>query len=83
MKDGLVRFRDMIYVPNNSELKKLILREFLVKSYSGHPRYQMSLTMAKNFYHWPNLKKEVAEFVSRCLGCQQVKVECKNLDALL
>ena len=33
---GLVRFRDRIYVPNNSELKKLILREFHAKPYSGH-----------------------------------------------
>jgi len=33
---GLVRFKDMIYVPNYSELKDLILREFHVKPYSGH-----------------------------------------------
>ena len=31
MIDGLVRFRDMIYVPDNSELKKVILREFHAK----------------------------------------------------
>lgn len=30
-------FKNMIYVLDNSELKKIILREFLVKSYSGHP----------------------------------------------
>jgi len=37
--NGLIRFRDMIYVPNNSELKKLILREFHAKPYSSHPGY--------------------------------------------
>jgi len=26
--DGLIRFRDIIYVPDNIELKKVILREF-------------------------------------------------------
>lgn len=31
--DGLVRFRDMIYVPDNSELKKIILRECHAKPY--------------------------------------------------
>lgn len=35
--DGLVRFRDMIYVSNCSELKKIILREFHANPYSGHP----------------------------------------------
>jgi hypothetical protein len=66
--DGLVRFRDRIYVPDNSELKKLILREFHVKPYSGHPGYQKTLTTVKKFYYWLNLKKEVAEFVARCFG---------------
>ena len=33
MTDGLVRFRDRIYVPDNNELKKHILREFHAKSY--------------------------------------------------
>jgi len=39
MEDGLVRFRNMMYVSDNSELKRLILREFHIKRYSGHPGY--------------------------------------------
>jgi len=49
--DGLVRFRDKIYVPSSSELKKTILREFHVKPYSGHPGYQKTLTTVKKFYY--------------------------------
>ena len=37
--DGLVRFRNRIYVSNCSELKKLILREFHAKPNSRHPGY--------------------------------------------
>ncbi len=62
---GLIRFRDRIYVSNNNELKKIILREFHVKSYSGQPRYQKTLTTTNKFYHWLNLKKYVVEFVAR------------------
>jgi hypothetical protein len=58
-------------VPDNSELKKVILREFHVKPYSGHPGYQKTLTTVKRFYYWPNLKRDVAEFVARCFDCQQ------------
>jgi len=36
---GLVRFQDRIYLLDNSELKKVILREFHAKAYSGHPGY--------------------------------------------
>lgn len=35
--DGLVIFRDGIYVSDSSELKKVILRDFNANPYSGHP----------------------------------------------
>lgn len=60
----------MIYVSDNSELEKLILREFHLKPYLGHPGYQNTLTNVSKFYHWPNMKKEVIKFVARCLDCQ-------------
>eukprot|EP00253_Pinus_taeda_P028875 PITA_28875 len=81
--DGLVRFRDRIYVPNYSELKKLILMELHVTPYLGHPEYQKTLAMVKKFYYWLNLKKEVVELVARCLDCQQINTECKHLGGLL
>lgn len=34
--DGLVKFRDMIYLRDKSEIKKVILREFHAKPYLGH-----------------------------------------------
>jgi len=54
--DGLVRFRETIYVPDKNELKKVILMESHVKPYSGHPSYQKTLTAMKIFYYWLNLK---------------------------
>lgn len=50
--EGLVRFRDRIYVSNSSELKKVILREFHVKPCSGHSSYQKTLTSVKSYYSW-------------------------------
>ena len=67
--DGLLKFRYKIYVLDNSELKKIILQEIHVKLYSGHSRYHKTLTTVKKFYHWMNLKKEVAKYVARCLDC--------------
>jgi len=81
--DGLVRFRDRIYVSNKNELKKVILREFHVKSYSGHPGYQKTLIVMKRYYYWLNLKRDVAKFVTRCFDYQLVKAECKHSDGLL
>ena len=83
MTDGLVRFKDRIYVLNCSKLKNIILREFHANPYSGHPRYQKRLMTMNKFYYWPNLKKEVAEFFAICLDCQQVKMQCKHPGGLL
>jgi len=68
--DGLVRFRDRIYVSDNSELKKVIFKEFHVKSYSSHPSYQKTLIAVKRYYYWENLKMDVAEFMVRCFKYQ-------------
>jgi len=70
MVDGLFRLRNMIYVLDDCDLKKLILRECHVKSYSGHPGYQNTLTTVKKFCHWLNFKKDEAKFVARCLDYQ-------------
>jgi len=70
-------------VSNNSDLKKLILREFHFKSYLGHLGYPKTLTTIKNLYYWSKLKKEAVEFVARCFDCQHEKIECKHPDGIL
>ena len=72
MIDGLVIFRDRIYISDDSELKNLILREFHAKPYSSHPGYQKTLMVVKKLYYLLNLRKEVEEFVARWLQCEEV-----------
>ncbi|KAK0594976.1 hypothetical protein LWI29_002325 [Acer saccharum] len=62
-------------VPDDGEMKKEILNEAHNTAYSVHPgSTKMYHDLKRNFW-WKNMKKEVAEFVSRCLTCQQVKIE--------
>ena len=81
--NDLVRFKDMIYVLYDNELKKIILREFHVKPYSGHPGYQKTLATINTLYYWLNLKGYVADFVARCLDFQQVKAKRKHRGRIL
>ena len=67
--NGLVRFRDRIFVLEISEIKKVILREFHAKSYSGHQGYQKILNTVKKFYYWLNQKRDVSEFVAKFFDC--------------
>jgi hypothetical protein len=38
-KNGLLRFKDMLYVPKSTEMTMIVLDELHKNPYSGHPRY--------------------------------------------
>ncbi|XP_074299767.1 uncharacterized protein LOC141630929 [Silene latifolia] len=76
--DGSLRFGQRWCVPANEELKKKILTEAHATPDSVHPGGDKLYKDLKKTFWWPNMKKEVAEFVSRCLTCQRVKGEHKR-----
>ena len=43
--------------------------------YAMHPGSTKMYHNMKMHYWWPGMKKEIAEYVARCLTCQQVKAE--------
>ena len=43
--------------------------------YAMHPRSIKIYQNLKPFYWWPTMRKDVAEFVMRCLTCWQVKAK--------
>ncbi|CAN6710987.1 unnamed protein product [Malus baccata var. baccata] len=67
-----------MYVLNNEELKKEILDEAHCSAYAMHPRGTKVYHTIRPFYYWPGMKREIVEYVSRCIICQQVKAERKK-----
>jgi hypothetical protein len=51
--------------------------------YAGHPGYQKNIATVKSQYYWPGMKKEVVDFILRCLECQKVKAEHRHPTDLL
>jgi hypothetical protein len=76
--DEILMYRGRIYVPNSKELKILILREMHNVPYAGHPGYQKTIVAVKSQYYWPRMKKEVVDFIAKCLEYQKVKVEHRD-----
>jgi hypothetical protein len=76
-------YRGRIYVPNSNELKNLILREMHTARYVGHPGYHKTIAVVKSQYYWPGMKKEVVDFIARCLECQKVKAEHRHPPSLV
>ena len=76
--DGMLMQESRMYVPNNAELKKEILDEAHVSAYAMHPGGTKMYHTIRPFYYWPGMKREIAEYVSRCAICQHVKAERKK-----
>jgi hypothetical protein len=74
---------DIIYVPNSQELKHMILKEMHNVPYVGNPGYQKTIKIVRSQYYWPGMKKEVVDFISKCLECQKVKVEHRHPAVML
>lgn len=73
--NGLVYFKDRICVPNFEILRKQIMSEAHETPYSVHPGATKMYKDLRENYWWPNMKNEIADFVSKCLTCQKVKAE--------
>jgi hypothetical protein len=56
-------------VPNSSELKNTMLREMHHVPYVGNPGYQKYFAVLRSQYFWSGTKKEVANYIARCLEC--------------
>ena len=68
-------FEDCVYVPNNPEIRKLILQEAHDSPYSIHPGNTKMYLDLKNIFWWTGMKKDIAEYVTVCDVCQRVKAE--------
>ena len=74
-EDGFLYYRDQICVPNDDELKKSILKEAHSGSFAMHPGSTKMYQDLKTSYWWSGMKRDVSEFVTKCMVCQKVKAE--------
>jgi hypothetical protein len=81
--DGLLLYKNRVYVPNVRELKMEILKEMHNVAYVGHPGYQKTVEAVKSHYFCPGFKKGIAEYIARCMECQKVKVKHRHPTGLL
>jgi hypothetical protein len=82
-KNGLLRFKNRLYILDLAELRITVLEEVHKKPYSGHPGYQKMITTHRKLFYWPNMKGKITECLARCQYCQQVKAEHQHPTGLL
>jgi hypothetical protein len=64
-------------------MKNIVLREMHNVPYVGHPRYHKTIAVVRGQYFWPGMKKDVVDYIARCMECQKVKDEHRHPIGLL
>ncbi|GJX29985.1 putative reverse transcriptase domain-containing protein [Tanacetum coccineum] len=65
------------------DLRTLIMHESHKSKYSVHPGSDKMYQDMKKLYWWPNMKADIATYVSKCLTCLKVKAEHQKPSGLL
>lgn len=72
MVDGIIFFKEQIYLPPNSKLTSSIIDEFHGSTREG---YMKTLQRIKSNFYWQAMSRQIKDFIRCCDTCQYHKVE--------
>ncbi|GJY26941.1 putative reverse transcriptase domain-containing protein [Tanacetum coccineum] len=81
--DGTRCFGNHVWLSRFGGLRDLVMHESHKSKYSIHPGLDKMYQDLKLLYWWPNIKADIATYVSKCLTYAKVKAEHQKLSGLL
>jgi hypothetical protein len=75
LQDGLIRYKQRIWVGSNLALQHKILTSLHASAIGGHSGFEVTYKRVKQLFAWFKLKQSVQNFVAQCSVCQQAKNE--------
>ncbi|GJU02134.1 putative reverse transcriptase domain-containing protein [Tanacetum coccineum] len=81
--DGTLCLDNRSWLPCYGDTRSLVMHESHKSKYSIHPGSDKMYHDLKMLYWWPNIKAEIATYVSKCLTCAKVKAEHQKPSGLL
>ena len=74
-RDGLLCFRDHIYIPNDLELCHRITSQHHDTKVAGHPGCWKTLELVSRNYWWPQMSHYIGQYTRTCNPCLQTKIQ--------
>nr|GFA43849.1 putative reverse transcriptase domain-containing protein [Tanacetum cinerariifolium] len=81
--DGTLCLNGRSWLPCYDDLRTVIMHESCKSKYSIHLGFEKMYQDMKKLYWWPNMKADIATYVSKCLTCAKVKAEHQKPSGLL
>jgi hypothetical protein len=71
--DGLLLFRGKIVVPRNRDLHRWIMEQHHDTRIAVHAGHFKTLELISRNYWWPQLSRQVGQYVGACDACNRTK----------
>ncbi|GKC36765.1 putative reverse transcriptase domain-containing protein [Tanacetum coccineum] len=81
--DGTLCLHGRSWLHCYGDLRSVIMHESHKSKYSIHPGSEKMYQDVKKLYRWPNMKADIATYVSKCLMYARVKAEHQRPSGLL
>ena len=72
-ENGVLYYKDWVCVPDDNDLRKAIIEEAHSGSFAIHPASTKMYQDLKMSFWWSGMKRDVLEYVTKCLVCQRLK----------
>ncbi|GJX93544.1 putative reverse transcriptase domain-containing protein [Tanacetum coccineum] len=81
--DGTLCLNGRSWLPCYGDLRSVVMHESHKSKYSIHPGSEKMYQDMKKLYWWPNIRADIATYVSKCLTYAKVKAEHQRPSGLL
>ena len=72
-EDDLLRYKGLLYVPNDSALRQELISRCHDDPLIGHFGAEKTLELLRRKYHWANIAEQARSYVRTCDICQRTK----------
>ena len=83
LHDGLLWSEDKVVIPNNIQLRAKILHKVHNCHMVGHGGQKQTLRVAKKYFLWPKMEKEIIEYTPSFRVCQPMQARWGKAFGLL
>jgi len=83
LNNGILRYKGKLWIGNDATLGDQLLANFHKSAFGGHSGERATYQRLKLIFYWPNMHKQVKDYVQVCPVCQKNKAEHTPYPGLL